>query len=128
MSENESGVSGLGWFLAGLGIGALVGVLYAPKSGKETRDELASSARDAREKAMGYVDQSKEQLGQYVERGKEYYEKGRTQWSDYVEKGKSFVQDQQSRVATAVDAGKQAFTQAQQSAQQGMEGANQSQS
>ena len=128
MSENESGVSGLGWFLAGLGIGALVGVLYAPKSGKETRDELASSARDAREKAMGYVDQSKDQLGQYVERGKEYYEKGRTQWSDYVEKGKNFVQDQQGRVASAVDAGKQAFSQAQQTAQQGMEGTNQSQS
>src|ERR1039458_7294583 len=26
---------GLAWFLAGLGVGALVGILYAPKSGKE---------------------------------------------------------------------------------------------
>lgn len=112
MSDHESGVNGLGWFLAGLGIGALVGVLYAPKSGKETRDELAASARDAREKAMGYVDQGKEHLNEYVERGKDYYDKGRTQWSDYVEKGKSYVQDQQSRVASAVDAGKEAFTKA----------------
>ena len=37
MSEQSSGFS---WFLAGLGIGALVGVLYAPKSGRETREEL----------------------------------------------------------------------------------------
>jgi len=29
---------GLAWFLAGLGVGALVGILYAPKSGRETRE------------------------------------------------------------------------------------------
>jgi len=102
MSENDNSASGLGWFLAGLGIGALAGVLYAPKSGRETRDELASSARDAREKANEYVDEGKEQLG-------EYYEKGRTQWSEYVDKGKDYLQDQQTRVNAAVDAGRQAF-------------------
>jgi gas vesicle protein len=37
------------WFLAGVGIGALVGVLSAPKSGRETRDELANSAREGSE-------------------------------------------------------------------------------
>ena len=47
-NDNDSGVSGLGWFLAGLGIGALVGVLYAPKAGKETREDLKASALDAR--------------------------------------------------------------------------------
>ena len=41
-NSNENGISGLGWFLAGLGIGALVGVLYAPKAGKETREELVA--------------------------------------------------------------------------------------
>ena len=30
--ENKS--YGLAWFLAGLGVGALVGIFYAPKSGK----------------------------------------------------------------------------------------------
>ena len=44
MADNDNGVSGFGWFLAGLGIGALVGVLYAPKSGKETRDDLVAGA------------------------------------------------------------------------------------
>ena len=43
-NDNESGISGLGWFLAGLGIGALAGVLYAPKAGKETREDLVASA------------------------------------------------------------------------------------
>ena len=30
------------WFLGGLGIGAVVGVLYAPRSGNETREALRS--------------------------------------------------------------------------------------
>ena len=31
------------WFLAGLGVGAVVGVLYAPHSGNETRDVLRTN-------------------------------------------------------------------------------------
>lgn len=107
MADDSS--SGLGWFLAGLGIGALIGVLYAPKSGRETRDDIAAKASDAKEKANQYVDQSKEQLNEYVDRGRDYYEKGRTQWSQYVDKGKDFLQEQQNKVAGAVNAGKQAY-------------------
>ena len=106
----------------GLGIGALVGVLYAPKSGRETRDDLAAQAQDAKEKAGAYVDQGRDQLNQYVatskdqindavDKGRDYYEKGRTQWSQYVDKGKDFLAEQQTKVAGAVDAGKQAYQQ-----------------
>ena len=120
MSDNDNGATGLGWFLAGLGIGALVGVLYAPKSGKETREDLKASALDAkdraavlaqqgRERASQLTEQGKQQFGEYVDRGKEYYDRGRTQWSQYVEKGKGLVQDQQNKVAAAIDAGKQAY-------------------
>jgi len=122
MSDNDNGVSGFGWFLAGLGIGALVGVLYAPKSGKETRDDLVAGAMEARDKAQEYytqgsqavnqyVDKSKEVASQYVDKGKEYYDKGRTQWSEYVDKGKDLIQGQTEKVASAVEAGKQAYTQ-----------------
>ena len=37
MSDRDSG-TGFVWFLAGLGLGALAGVLYAPRSGSETRE------------------------------------------------------------------------------------------
>ncbi len=107
MADESS--SGLGWFLAGLGIGALIGVLYAPKSGRETRDDLTAKANDAKEKAGQFVEQGKDQVNDYVDRGREYYEKGRTQWSQYVDKGKDFLQEQQSKVAGAVNAGKQAY-------------------
>lgn len=119
MADNDNG-SGLGWFLAGLGLGALVGVLYAPKAGSETREELLQSAFEAKEKAATYaqqgmdkantyVDQGKQAAGDYVDKGKEYYEKGRSQWTEYVEKGKTLVQDQQDKVQTAINAGKEAY-------------------
>lgn len=122
MADNDSGMSGFGWFLAGLGIGALVGVLYAPKSGKETRDDLVAGALDARDRAQQLYNQGREQVGQYVEqgrqaasqyvdKGKEYYDRGRTQWSQYVEKGKGMVQNQADAVQAAVEAGKDAYVQ-----------------
>jgi gas vesicle protein len=133
MADNDSGsgIGGFGWFLAGLGIGALVGVLYAPKSGKETRDDLVARSLEARDKAAElysqgveqagqyvqqgkeiagqYVQQGKEVAGQYVDKGKEYYDKGRTQWTQYVEKGKDLIQTQADAVSAAVDAGKEAY-------------------
>ena len=47
MADNDS--NNIGWFLAGLGLGALVGVLYAPKSGKETRDSIVQGAMEGRD-------------------------------------------------------------------------------
>ena len=61
VEEKESGTSGLGWFLAGLGIGALFGVLYAPKAGKETREDLVNGALEAKEKAAELVEQGKQE-------------------------------------------------------------------
>jgi len=129
--QDNGGVGGFGWFLAGLGIGALVGVLYAPKSGKETREELVARSLDARDKAnelynqgveqatqyvqqgkqvaTQYVQQGKEAATQYVDKGKEYYDKGRTQWTQYVDKGKDLIQTQAEAVQAAVDAGKDAY-------------------
>ncbi len=76
------------WFLAGLGVGALVGVLYAPRSGSETREVLRSRAeegrdyvrnraRDAREQASDWADRGKEILNQQKEQFRSAYEAGR---------------------------------------------------
>ena len=48
MAEDNR-AQGLAWFLAGIGIGALVGILYAPKSGRETREDIAQGAREGSE-------------------------------------------------------------------------------
>ena len=38
--------SGFGKFLVGLGVGAGIGMLFAPKSGKETREEFLSELKE----------------------------------------------------------------------------------
>ncbi len=120
MSEDTSKGQGVAWFLAGLGVGALIGVLYAPKSGRETREDLAQGAREGSEylRARGrqaaeqvgqIVDKGKDQVNQYVGRGREVVDRGRAQWEDFVERGKNLVQDQTTRVGAAVDAGREAY-------------------
>ena len=137
MADNEGG-NGLGWFLAGLGVGTLIGVLYAPKAGKETREDILTASLEAKDKAAVLVEQGKQRASEYVDQGKEYveqgkqkaadlveegkrqakesvdkgreyYEKGRTQWTQYVEKGKNVAAEQQAKVGAAVDAGKDAY-------------------
>jgi gas vesicle protein len=51
MSDNSVG-SKVSVFLVGLGIGALVGILFAPKSGDETREYLTGKADEGREYAQ----------------------------------------------------------------------------
>ena len=120
MADQENGTSGLGWFLAGLGFGALIGVLYAPKAGSETREDIVNTALDAKEKAAAYaqqgidkandlVAQGKQQASAYVDKGKDLYEQGKGQWAEYVDKGKGLVQEHQEKVAAAIEAGKEAY-------------------
>jgi len=116
-NENQQA---FGWFLAGLGIGALVGILYAPKSGRETREDIVATAKDGTEyvrvrarevadQAGVLVERGKGQAVEYVQRGKEVVDRGRAQWEDFVERGKGFVSDQAAKVSAAVDAGKHAY-------------------
>ena len=116
----DSKLQNLGWFIAGLGVGALVGILYAPKSGRETREDLATGAREgteylrnrtrqAAEEVSALVDKSKQQVGEYVERGREAVDRGRAQWEEFVERGKNLVSEQTGRVSAAVDAGREAY-------------------
>ena len=111
---------GLAWFLAGLGVGALVGILYAPKSGKETREDIAQGAREgteylrarsreAAEQVSDLVDKGKAQVSEYVDRSREVVDRGRTQWEEFVQRGKNLVTEQSGRVSAAVDAGRQAY-------------------
>lgn len=120
MAEENGGVQGFAWFVAGLSVGALIGVLYAPKSGRETREDLAQKTREGKEyirvrsrqaadQVGTMVDKGREQVNQYVDRGRDVMDKGRAQWEDFVERGKKVVGDQSSRVSAAVDAGREAY-------------------
>ena len=98
----ENNRQGLVWLLAGIGIGALVGILYAPKSGHETREDIARGAREGSEYLRTHTKQVAEHVGTLVDKGK-------GQVGEYVERGRSFVGDQSTRVAAAVEAGREAY-------------------
>jgi gas vesicle protein len=68
-----------GYFVAGVGIGAVVALLLAPKSGKESRKYIADKAeegkdyvsakgRELRKQAEGLVDKNKERVMRQKER------------------------------------------------------------
>src|ERR1700758_922569 len=59
------------YFLVGMGIGALVGVLFAPKSGEETRKFLSDKAEEGRDYAQKKARELRERADDLVERGKE---------------------------------------------------------
>jgi gas vesicle protein len=109
MAENDGGTSGLAWFLAGLGIGTLVGVLYAPKAGKETREDLANASRDAQARAAELVEQGRQKANEYVEQGRQYVEQGR----QYVEQGKQkaaeLVEQGKQQASDSIDKGREYY-------------------
>jgi len=49
MSKKTNTLLGL---VTGIAIGGLLGVLYAPKAGKETREDISEKAKDLAEKAV----------------------------------------------------------------------------
>ncbi|MGA2476026.1 MAG: YtxH domain-containing protein [Terriglobia bacterium] len=91
MSEEGNGGSNLGFFLAGLGMGAILALLFAPRSGKETREYIAGKAEEGRD----YVKAKTEDL--------------RRQAEGAVDKGKDLVTKQKELLSAALEAGKQAY-------------------
>jgi gas vesicle protein len=89
MTDNAG--SKISFFLVGLGIGALVGILFAPKSGEETREFLLHKADEGRD----YAQRKAQELRERAE--------------DFVEQGKQVVTRQKESITAAVDAGREAY-------------------
>jgi gas vesicle protein len=86
MSDNDS--NSFVWFLAGLGVGALVGVLYAPRSGSETREALRARAEDGREYMRERAREAKDQASQWVDRGRDVMSQQKEQFRAAYEAGR----------------------------------------
>jgi gas vesicle protein len=81
------------WFLAGLGIGAAVGVLYAPRSGSETREVLRAKADEGREYMRERARQAREQATDWVDRGREIVNQQKDQFRSAYEAGRQAYQE-----------------------------------
>ncbi len=86
MAKDDSGL-GIVWFLAGAVTGAAVALLYAPKTGRDTRKYISKKT----EKSKDALSESGKEL---VDRGKELYDRGRAladEASDLFERGRKLV-------------------------------------
>ena len=87
IDDTDDSYGRLAWFLTGAVIGAAVAVLYAPKSGKDTRKYISDVTQQGRE---AVTDTSKD----IVEAGKEMFERGRQlveDAADLFERGRKLV-------------------------------------
>jgi gas vesicle protein len=90
------------YFMIGGFVGASVALLFAPKSGQETRDLLGDRYRtgvdDVKRKVhtgREYVSGVKQDLGEKL--------------TSTVEKGRELVDRQRDQISSAIDAGKKAY-------------------
>jgi gas vesicle protein len=73
------------YFLVGLGVGALVGVLFAPKSGEDTREFLSKKADEGRDFAQRKAKELRERADDLIERSKDVASRGKDSISAAVE-------------------------------------------
>jgi gas vesicle protein len=92
MSDNDG--SSFVWFIAGLAVGGLVGILYAPRPGSETREEIKARAEQGREYVRARAREARDQA------------------SDWVDKGRDVVTQQKDQFRAAYEAGRQAYQEA----------------
>ncbi len=85
--QQDELASRLAWFLTGAVIGASVALLYAPKSGKETRRILADTTQRGRDAVAGTSQD-------IVDAGRDMFERGRQlveDAADLFERGRRLV-------------------------------------
>ncbi|MBA2524926.1 MAG: YtxH domain-containing protein [Pyrinomonadaceae bacterium] len=103
----------LTYLLIGGGIGAILALLFAPKSGQELRGDIAEATRKG-------IDRSREAAQQLGDRAGEYYESTRERASELYSTASEKVGEvartaresasrQTGTVAAAIDAGKKAY-------------------
>jgi gas vesicle protein len=86
MADNVG--SKVSYFLVGLGVGALVGVLFAPKSGEDTREYLSKKADEGKDYAQRKARELRERADELIERSKDVAVRKKDSLSAAVEAGR----------------------------------------
>lgn len=96
---------GIGSFLLGLAVGAGVALLFAPRTGEETRRDLQRRAREVGDQAQDLVSEITESVGNTISQARDKVE-GR------IDAARDAVELKRRQVTNAVDAGRAAAQQA----------------
>jgi gas vesicle protein len=66
-------------------IGAAFGILCSPSRGEETRDEIAKSFQELRDKANHQLDETCTGMDEFAGRGKELHNEGKEKFSSVLD-------------------------------------------
>jgi gas vesicle protein len=104
--ERNGGASGVVLsFLVGALSGAALAILFAPRSGRETREllgerlrETSERGREAGEKALQKGREAAEDAARYLDRQKDALEKRRDRLASAVEAGRQAYRDEKEKM------------------------------
>lgn len=93
--ENEGGGGGsfVMGLLTGTVLGAGLGMLFAPKSGSELRNQISEQAGNLANTASEGYRRATEAAGEWADRGREVYDKARDAVSRGAEEAQRYVRD-----------------------------------
>lgn len=106
MSDNgqNNGLTIVFAFFTGFMAGAVVSLLYAPSSGKETRQKIRDTSIDAKNRTVEFAQQT---ASTAREGAQTLVEQGRESVHGIVDTSKERLQEAGEQVKTAVEAGRQ---------------------
>jgi gas vesicle protein len=103
----------LTYLLIGGGIGAILALLFAPKSGHELRGDIADATRKGIDRSREAAQQLGDRAGEYYEatrsRAGELYTQAAERVGEVAQTAREAAQRQTGTVAAAIDAGKKAY-------------------
>ncbi len=100
MAEEDRGASVgtiLISFLAGAAVGSGLALLFAPKSGREMREQIKDLSDDAVGKIREYARDAQEKIRSTYEEGKELVKEKKTIISSAIEAGKEAMERERER-------------------------------
>ena len=103
----------LTYLLIGGGIGAILALLFAPKSGHELRGDIADATRKGIDRSREAAQQLGDRAGEYYEatrgRAAELYSQAAEKVGEVANTAREAAQRQGGTVSAAIDAGKRAY-------------------
>jgi gas vesicle protein len=103
----------LTYLLIGGGIGAILALLFAPKSGEELRGDIADATRKGIDRSREKAQQLSDRAGEYYEatreRASELYSQAAGRVGEVAQSARDVASRQTGTVAAALEAGKKAY-------------------
>jgi gas vesicle protein len=112
-SGSESVSTRLTYLLIGGGIGAILALLFAPKSGEELRGDIKDATKKGIDRSREAAQQLGDRAGEYYEatrgRAAELYSQAADRVGEVAQGAREAASRQTGTVAAAIDAGKKAY-------------------